>query len=174
MNKRSEIGYIQKAHGLKGEVFLKTFDADVAYLSKGLELFLDSAAYQISTFRKVTGGVIVKFSNVDDRNSSDLLKGKSVSVDSKLFADLSEGDDFYLNQLKGFQVILNGKSMGEVSGFASTEAHDLLRIVTSEGEVELPYVDFFISEIRHLDKEIHVDCPVELFDVSFFSGGAKK
>jgi len=174
MKNKSEIGYIQKAHGLKGELFFKPFGDDISYLSKKLEIFLAEEMYEISSFRKVTGGVIIKLNGVDDRNASDLLKAKTVSVDSSLFSELSDADGFYLNQLLGFSVFLDGQRKGEVSGFAETEAHDLLRITTETGEVEFPYVESFISEISNLKKELHVNCPAELFDTDFFSGGAKK
>ena len=172
MNKTIDIGYIQKAHGLKGEVFLKTFDGDSSFLKKGLEIFLDQKQFKISSFRLVTGGVILKLMGVEDRNSSDLLKGKTVCVKDQAFE--TNGEGFYLNRLMDFGVYLGAERKGKVSGFAQTEAHDLLRVQTDSGEIELPFVDTFIIEIKDLEKEIHVDCPIELFDADFFSGGAKK
>jgi len=170
----NEIGYIQKAHGLKGEVFFKPFDGELSYLSKNLEINLGDKSYTISGFRVVTGGAILKLAGVDDRNQSDLLKAKSVSLDANIFTELSGEDGLYLNQLMGFSVIMDGERKGEVSGFAETEAHDLLKVSTDMGEIELPYVDQFIIEIKDLEEEIHVKCPIELFDPAFFSGGAQK
>lgn len=174
MEKMSEIGYIQKAHGLKGEVFFKAHDGELSYLSKNLDVYLGGVQFTISSFREVTGGAILKLAGVDDRNGSDLLKAKAVSIDSEVFAELSDEEGLYLNQLLGFAVFMDGQKKGEVSGFAVTEAHDLLIITTDLGEIELPYVDSFINEIKNLEKELHVDCPVEIFDPEFFSGGAKK
>lgn len=174
MKKMSEIGYIQKAHGLKGEVFFKAYDQDLSYLSNNLEIRLADTSYLISSFRLVTGGAILKLAGVDDRNQSDLLKAKPVYVDAELFAELSSEGEIYLNQLLGFSVIMLGDKKGEVVGFAKTEAHDLLRIETESGEVEFPYVDQFIIEIKDLKRELHVSCPEDLFDPDFFSGGAKK
>ncbi len=169
-----EIGYIAKAHGLKGEVLLKVHDGDDEYLKVGLKVFLNEELFSIETLRRPKDGVLLKLEGVADRNQSELLKGKSVSVDSSVFSENLKEDEVYLNQLIGFGVHLKGKFMGEVSGFSETEAHDLLKVKLEEGGVvELPYVDQFISEINKIEKTIKVDCPDELFDFSFFNEAKK-
>lgn len=168
-----KIGFISKAHGIKGEIFLKIFDKEDSYLVKKTELFIRGEAYSIEQLRRANEGLIIKLSGVNTRNESELFRGSEVSVEAGIFKEGSDGK-VYLNQLKGFQVYLSGELKGVVCGFSETAAHDLLRVeLPSGGEVEIPYVDNFIDEIKETEKLIEVSCPVELFDEEFLSGAKK-
>lgn len=173
-----KIGYIAKAHGLKGEVLLKLFDSEDVYIKKGLSLDLGGKEYVIGGLRRPKEGVLLKFSGVDSRNDSELLKGLEVSVETSVFEEGLEDGEVYLNQLLGFKVYLvselEDELKGEISGFSKTEAHDLLRVeLVSGGEIEIPYVDKFLTEISKLERFVKVDCPKELFDLEFLTEANK-
>ncbi|MGH1469201.1 MAG: ribosome maturation factor RimM [Bdellovibrionales bacterium] len=168
-----KIGFISKAHGIKGEVFLKIFDKEDSYLTKKTELFIKEQAYSIEQLRRANEGLIIKLSGVSTRNDSELFRGAEVSVAADIFKETSDGKR-YLNQLKGFEVYLDGELKGTVCGFSETAAHDLLRVeLPSGGEVEIPYVEVFIAEVKEAEKLIAVNCPEELFDEDFLSGSKK-
>ncbi len=168
-----KIGYISKAHGIKGEVFLKIFDKEDSYLTKKVELFIKDQAYSIEQLRRANEGLIIQLSGVLTRNDSELFRGAEVSVSADVFKETNDGKR-YLNQLKGFQVSLNGELKGTVCGFSETAAHDLLRVeLLSGAEVEIPYVDAFIGEVKEAEKLVEVNCPEELFDEDFLSGAKK-
>ncbi len=173
-NKLIKIGFILKAHGIKGEVFLKIFDKDDSYITEETKLILNGEAYNIKNLRKVNGGIIVKLLGVDTRNDSELLKGLQVFVEEDVFKNFLKEGEVYLNQLKGFKVFLKKDLKGLVSGFSQTAAHDLLVVeLISGGFVEIPYVDSFIIKINKLEEIIKVDCPKELFDQDFLNGVKK-
>lgn len=171
--KRIEIGYIQKAHGIKGEVFLKLYDEGGDFLKAGQEVYLKDKVHALTQVRKVPQGFILKLKEVTTRNESELLKASKVYVSSDLFADEAKG--FYLNQLLGFDLLFKGEVKGQVVGFGLTDAHDLLRVRLSglQDEIEIPYVDNFILNINKLGKNIEVECPEELFDLEFFNEAKK-
>ena len=162
-----EIGYIQKAHGIKGEVFFKPYDEGVDYLKTGQQIRLGEVDFTLLQARVVPSGVILRLKEVTTRNESELLRASKVYVSSEVFGE-SEGG-FYLNQLLNFDVIFKGAVKGQVVGFGLTDAHDLLRVRLSglEDQVEIPYVDNFVLKINKLDKNIEVNCPEELFDLEF-------
>ncbi len=173
-NKLLKIGFILKAHGIKGEVFLKIFDKEDSYIKEGIKLVLDAKTYVVKKLRRASGGLIVKLIGVDTRNHSDLLKGFEVFVGKDVFKNSLKNKEVYLNQLKGFKIFLKEDLKGVVSGFSQTPAHDLLVVdLISGGVVEIPYVSSFIIEINNLEKTIKVNCPKDLFDEDFLSGAKK-
>lgn len=173
MKELTKIGFISKAHGIKGEVFIRLFDKEDSYLTKKVELVIKEKAYAIEKLRRAKDGLIIKLKDVDTRNDSETFKGLEVFVVSSVFQE-NTGDGVYLNQLKGFEVYLAKELKGKVSGFSETAAHDLLVIeLETEGEVEIPYVESFIENIDKDSKKIYVTCPEELFDTDFLNGAKK-
>ncbi len=173
MKELSKIGFISKAHGIKGEVFIKIFDKEDSYLNKEVKLVIKNEAYTIENLRRSKDGLIVKLKNVNTRNDSETFRGLEVFIDTCIFKTV-EGEKFYLNQLKGFEVYSTKDLKGKVVGFSETAAHDLLVVeVSLGGEVEIPYVEAFIKEVDKKNKKITVNCPEELFDTDFLSGVKK-
>lgn len=163
-----EIGYIAKAHGIKGELFLKLFDEDTDswFLDVGI-LYIGKEEFKISKARPHQNGYILILSNVVDRNKAELLKGKTASVTESFFSEKNNTDEYFLNQIKDFEVYLNQDYKGRVSGFSSTQAHEIIGVKTESGEFEIPWVESFIKEINFEKQAINLDCPKELFEADF-------
>lgn len=170
-----EIGYIAKAHGLKGNIIVKLYDKEADYLYEGLEVFLDEEIYVIESFKIGGAGLNIKLKDVETRNNSELLKGKKLSIHSSLFKNLNEKGEIYLNQYLGFKVFLENELKGKISGFLNTPAHDLFEVsLDSGGVVELPFVNEFIANIDMTKKEVVFNCPKDLFNPDFFKAEKKK
>lgn len=170
-----EIGYIKKAHGIKGEVLLALYDEDFSFLDKGIKLRLKSEVYKILKMRPHKEGLILLLEGVSDRNTSEGLKGKKVSLSNKIFENLRSKSELYLNQLKNYSVVNSSGDTARVVGFAETKAHDLLILeLKNGGQGEIPYVEKFIFEINHEEQKIFTDCPAELFKSGFLNSSKKE
>ena len=73
------VGLIRNAQGIRGEVVIEPLtDAPDAVLASGRRVFVGDDPMNVESARPFKGGVMVKFSQVADRNAAELLRGKYV------------------------------------------------------------------------------------------------
>ena len=175
MKNHIEIGFIKKPKGLKGEVVVVLHDNDSSFLAPGDGLGLDEENQLIiKSLKKYRDAYIFTFEGVEDRNQSDLLKGKKLFISNELAVSLNNDEEVFLVTLLGYNLFNNGKQVGEVSGFSKTKAHDLVRVRLNDGAVvEVPWVENFIGELDHTKKNVHLNAPDELLDANFLEPGKK-
>ncbi|EJW21248.1 hypothetical protein IMCC14465_10440 [alpha proteobacterium IMCC14465] len=124
------VGAIAGAHGVKGDVRIKTFTEDP----------MDIAAYGVlsdeagqTTFEILTTypdkmGARVRFRNVTSRSHAETLKGTRLYIDRENLPDL-EDEDFYHADLIGLVAVTDqGETLGEVKAVHNFGAEDLLDI----------------------------------------------
>jgi len=100
-----QLAVIGAAHGIKGEVRVKTYTGDPLDLAS-YGLLYDKAGheYEILSIRPSKTVVVVRFAGVDDRNAAEALNGTELYVDhAQLPQDLDE-DEFYYTDLIGLDV----------------------------------------------------------------------
>jgi len=146
-----ELGYIAKAHGVRGQV-KAVFDVmdlrDYAgekhfYLAKGEEpLFRLS----VKTFQ-ITGdkSALITFAEVTDRNGAEDLRGHTLFFPEAELPALPEGH-FYYFEVIGFQIVdENLGQLGTVKGFQESVAQDILVMDYLDREVLIPVTDEFVG-----------------------------
>jgi|GEM_PF-2646427 len=190
-----EIGYIKKPKGLKGELIAVLHDRDGSFISSNSKVYLDiNTHYSVQTFKPYKDAFILKLDSVDDRNQSDLFKGKKIFITKEYAKTLNTEDDVFLATLIDYKVFNKSLLIGKLVGFLNTKAHDIIQVETldtdkdtKEGQknkttvvnedslslLELPWVSQFIQNINHNKKEIFLDAPEELLDPDFLSTSKK-
>lgn len=166
------VGWVQSAHGIRGELFvrLKAGQADWLGEVKSLSLVKPGEAefskFEIEKISPHKGGLIVRLKDWRDRNQAELWRKSSVYISEDLL-EAEEGETIFLKQVLGFAVIdLEGKALGVIRGFASNGSQDLLRVYPSSGgEALIPFVDAFIRHIDFDKQELTMDLPSGLFDL---------
>jgi 16S rRNA processing protein RimM len=152
-----EIGYIARAHGIRGEICAIPHDPASTTLESVERIYLGETAYQVLGCRPITDGYLLRLAGIVDRNAAELLRGKTLSVDRSA-VPIEEGEVF-LADLIGYAVQLpDGTAWGEISGI---EMGFQDRLVIRDGNVErlLPYVDEFVGEIDTERRIVHVTPP---------------
>jgi len=152
-----EIGYIARAHGIRGEICAVPHDPESTTLERVEQVVLGGTAYQVLGCRPVNDGYLLRLAGVTDRNTAERLRGSTVSVD-RAAVPLEEGEVF-LSDLIGFAVRLpDGSAWGEVTG---VELGFQDRLVIRDGDIErlLPYVDEFVAAIDVEARIVHVTPP---------------
>ncbi len=165
MSERVVVGYVVKAHGVKGELRVRT---DSAVVLGAKELFLGDqhVAWKIRHARRERDDLLIELHGVDDRNAADALRGQTVSL---LRSELPEPDDdeVYVTDLIGCQVVdLAGTVLGSVRSSYFGGAHELLDVVDSTGrEFLLPFVDGIVVEVDVQGRRVVCDPPPGLVDL---------
>jgi 16S rRNA processing protein RimM len=156
-----KVGVIIGAHGIRGEVKLKSFTAEPkAIASYGPLLSAQGEAFEITRLKLQVEDFICTLKNVLDRNRAEELKGTELFITR---AQLS-ADELYLNDLIGVAVFDKDISIGTVIGFENFGAGDLID-VKIEGRADtvlIPNTKAFVLEAS-VDKVV-VDLPDDYLD----------
>lgn len=155
-----QLAVIGAAHGIKGEVRVKTYTGDPLDLgSYGLLYDASGKSYEILTIRPSKTVVVVRFAGVDDRNAAEALNGKELYVDhAQLPQDLDE-DEFYYTDLIGLTVRdREGTIYGKVSAVFNFGGGDVLEIKESgKKPVLIPFTLVSVPEILMAEGAILID-----------------
>ena len=155
-----QLAVIGAAHGIKGEVRVKTYTGDPLDLgSYGLLYDASGKSYEILSIRPSKTVVVVRFAGIDDRNAAEALNGKELYVDhAQLPQDLDE-DEFYYTDLIGLTVRdSEGVSYGKVSAVFNFGGGDVLEIKESgKKPVMIPFTLTSVPEILMDEGAILID-----------------
>lgn len=144
------VGVISSAHGIKGNIIVKSYTDPIDNILK-LKLLDDkNVNFPIKKIRTTPkGSIICKHDNCLDRNQAESLIG------TKLYCmrnDLprTDIDEFYFEDLKNLQVMnLSGKKIGIILEIFNFGAGDLVEIKFSNGSGTefYPFTKEFFPEI---------------------------
>jgi len=149
--KHVELGWVAKAHGLRGEVSIRLHWPQSQVLSEVDRVLVQDEAgdrwLEVQSARPCARGMLVKFAGIDDRDSADRLRGARVSVDRAALPEPEE-DEYYLADLLGARVEEPSGCVGEVVEVRVHATVDTIIIRTPAGElVEQPLVEPWIDAI---------------------------
>lgn len=158
------------AHGLKGEVRLKTYTADpLAIGDYGPLEAADGRAFRVTAVRPAARGaadmVIARLSGVDDRTAAETLTGHDLSVPRDRLPPPAE-DDYYHADLIGLAAITReGRRLGTVVAVPNHGSGDLLEIARgSGGTVLVPFTRSAVPEVDIAGGRVVIDPPPGLLD----------
>jgi 16S rRNA processing protein RimM len=150
---------IGAAHGIKGELRVKTFTGDPLALGDYGPLYAgDGRAFEIETIRPAGEMVVVRFRGLRDRTAAEGLTGTELFVDrSALPAE--EEDEFYHADLVGLTIRdETGAEAGKVIAVQNYGGGDILEI-TFQGRKGLliPFSQAAVPEVDVPGGFIRVD-----------------
>ena len=141
------IGRITGAHGIRGEVKLRSFTADPAAIASYSPLeTAKGAMIEVVKIRPQKDGFIAVLKGVSDRNASEALRGTELFVPRQRLP-APEENEVYVHDLIGRPVVLaDGKPLGEVVGIENYGASDLIdvRIAGRKDTVLIPFAAGFV------------------------------
>lgn len=145
-----QMAVIGAAHGIKGELRVKTFTADPLALGDYGPLYSrDGRAFEVIDIRPANTVVIVRFKNVKDRNAAEALAGTELFIDRSALPDEGEEDEFYHADLIGLAVKdETGATIGKVSAVQNFGGGDILEIVhAGKKGVLIPFTQAAVPDI---------------------------
>jgi 16S rRNA processing protein RimM len=151
------VGLIRKAQGIRGEVVVEPFTdkPDVVFAS-GSRVFAGTTDGNLAVTRDVMGqeesptltvaasrpfkkGMIVKFEELEDRDSAELWRGRYLLAPFSELPPLDE-NEVYLHDLVGMRAESpQGELIGTVSTYYELPQGIMLDIQTARGSVLVPY-----------------------------------
>ncbi len=159
------VGVITGAHGIRGEVKLRSFTAVPDALARYSPLLTATGAkVEIAKLRPQKDGFIAVLKGVTDRNAAEALKGTELLVPRGRLPPPDTGE-VYVADLIGRRVVLaDGTALGQIVDVANYGAGDLIdvRVEGRRDTVLIPFADGFVTESE--GAEIVVDLPAGFLD----------
>jgi len=130
------------AHGVTGEVRLKSFTDDLSAYRQ-----FNGGTLTLKSVRDGSNGVIARFAEVADRNAAEALRGTELTVPRSALPPLGDGEYYHVD-LIGLAVITDaGTPVGTVITVENFGAGDILEIEQPDGSrFMVPVTQAEISE----------------------------
>ena len=156
------LGVVVAAHGIRGEVRLKSFAADPMDIGAYGPLSDEAGTRQwrIEPRAESKGVVIARIEGIGDRNAAEALKGLRLFVDRNALPATAERE-WYQADLIGLAVV--GKDVrdwGRVLGFHDYGAGSSMEVSGSNGKpVVVPFTRATVGEVDLRQGRIVIDPP---------------
>jgi 16S rRNA processing protein RimM len=174
------VGKVKDAHGIRGEIFVVLFAGEAAWLDQleSIRLVSDRSTsdgaisqkdpnetreFKVKSARLHKNGLIIKSSDIVDRNMAESLKGLLLEIPSAFLVS-APGETIYLSEVKGFRVITEQQGeVGCITAFWNNGAQDLLVVTAQNGtEYDIPFVEDFVAHIDFEAGKVHMNLPYGL------------
>lgn len=164
---RVRVGYVRRAHGLRGDVIVRPQSDDPDRFTLGAAFLSDEdppRRLTVAEIREHKEGLLLRFEEVRDRNAADAMRGVTITIAADERRRLEE-DEFWPEDLVGLAAVDRlGEELGTINGVISGSAQDRLVVATSSGvHVEVPFVAALVPEIDQAASRIVIDPPPGLF-----------
>jgi 16S rRNA processing protein RimM len=158
------VAQIGGAHGLRGEVKLKSFTADPMALTGYGPLTTEdgSATFEIEAVRAAKDHLIARFRGVGDRDTAERLANVRLFVARERLPPLA-ADEFYHADLIGLTAVTaDGSEIGTVVAVHDFGAGDIVEVLPAGGgtSIMLPFTAAFVPSVDLANRRIVV-APLE-------------
>jgi 16S rRNA processing protein RimM len=134
------VGQIGAAHGVRGEVRLRSFTAaPEAITSYGPLESEDGRVFEIESLRPAKDHFVARLAGIADRDAAERLANAKLYVPRERLPELDQPDEFYHADLVGLAVLdRTGQRLGSVVGVHNFGAGDLIEVkLDTGGKTEL-------------------------------------
>lgn len=155
-----QMAVIGAAHGIRGELRVKTFTGDPLALADYGPLYSrDGRAFEIVDLRQQGNVLVVRFKGINDRNAAEALNGTQLSVDRSALPDDLEEGEFYHADLVGLSVKDDaGAVIGKVAAVQNYGGGDILAVTLAMGgEALIPFTQAAVPDVSIVGGYIVVD-----------------
>ncbi len=156
------VGAIAGAHGVRGDVRLKSFCADPKAIATYQPLVDESGRrWRFHIKGPVKGGFLARFEGVEDREAAEALRGTRLYVPREALPPLGE-DEFYHADLLGLMVTdTGGATIGRIKAVFDHGAGDILeiRLANSPKTALLPFTRSFVPTVDIAGGRLVIDPP---------------
>jgi 16S rRNA processing protein RimM len=164
MGERVCIAQFGAAHGVRGEVRLKSFTADPMDVTRYGELELEdgSRTFRIEAARPQKDMLVVRLAGVRDRNTAETLTNRKLFVPRDRLPAAEEGE-FYHADLIGLAVTTrDGAPFGTVIAVHDFGAGDILEIKPATGpSIMLPFTEAAVPVVDIAGRTLVIEPPGE-------------
>lgn len=161
------LGQISTAHGLRGEVLIKTYTGEPKAIGAYGALVDETGSrrFDVKVVRVTEKGVIARIGGIDDRTAAERIKGIKLYVARAQLPDAGEGEYYHADLIGLDAVTEGGEKIGHVLAVQNFGASDLLEI-RLEGSIKtelIPFTDACVPTVDIAGRRIVVRMP-EMID----------
>jgi 16S rRNA processing protein RimM len=163
------IGYVRKAHGIRGDVLVRGLVSDAADRFTSVTSLTTGdpvpRVFRVTASTPHSGDHILHLEGIDTRNDAEALIGTQFVVPATERRALDDGE-WWAEDLVGCEVVdQDGTRLGTVTEVVTGAAQDRLVVTTDEGVMgEVPFVDPLVPMVDVAERRIVVDLPPGLLD----------
>jgi 16S rRNA processing protein RimM len=151
MNRKICVGVIMGAHGVRGEVRLRSFtdDPESIFAYKPVTDEEGKRAFTLKRKGMMKDHFIVSLKGVTDRNAAEALRGTELFVERAILPPAGKGE-YYEADLVGLAAKTeDGKTLGKVLALHDYGAGTFLEIEPVKGKsFMLPFTDAFVPDVN--------------------------
>jgi 16S rRNA processing protein RimM len=146
------VGYVARAHGLTGELGIRTFDAGSDALDAVERVVLRSPEgvereFAVLGSRPASKEVLLTLDSVEGRSAAEGLRGSTVLVYREDLSPPAEGE-YFQGDLVGLSAVSpEGEALGKVDEVWNAGPVPTLVIRGQRGELLIPFADEFVSQV---------------------------
>ncbi len=164
------LGQIGAAHGVRGEVRLRSFTSNPAAIANyGPLESEDGRVFAIESLRPAKDHFVARLAGICDRNAAEQLTNIKLYVPRDRLPEPVEADEFYHADLVGLAVVDRaGQKLGTVVAIHNFGAGDLIEVRQAEGEPTqmLPFDEATVPEVDFAAGQMVVAAPEGTFTPS--------
>jgi 16S rRNA processing protein RimM len=160
------VAQLGAAHGLRGEVRLRSFTAEpMAVKDYGPLESDDGQTFRIEALRPAKDILIARLAGIADRNAAERLRNLRLYV-PRARLPAPEADEFYHADLIGLAAVApDGRRLGTVVALQNFGAGDLVEVKLAGGAtVLLPFTKAGVPEVDVAGGRVVVDLPESALD----------
>ena len=161
------LGVITGAHGIRGEVRLKSFTGDPeAITAYGPLATSHGETVQISALKPAKSGFIARLAGITDRNAAEALAGTELRLARAKLPPSGEGEFYHADLLGLTAEMADGTPYGEIVAIHDFGAGDLLEIRRAgTGKTELiPFTQTCVPVVDIENRRVVVAPPEAMED----------
>ena len=150
--KRVLLGSFANAHGIRGEVQVRTYTGTPESIASYGPLSDKSGTrtFKLKVVRVTDKGIIARVEDVSDRNAAEALKGIELYLDRAKLPAADEGEYYHADLIGLRAVSPEGGEIGNVIAVANFGAGDLLEVQLAGGTAT-EYVPFTAACVPSVD-----------------------
>ena len=151
MEQRFQVGVITSTHGVRGEVKVFPTTDDASRFKKLKKVLLDTGKedveLEITSVKFFKNMVILKFKGIDDMDTANKYRQKSLYVTRENAVKLKK-NEYFIADLIGMAVTSDeGEDLGTIEDVLQTGANDVYVIAKDGEEILLPAIKDCIKEV---------------------------
>jgi 16S rRNA processing protein RimM len=146
------LGQIINAHGIRGELRVRSFTADPAAIADygPLSTIAGDRRFALKIVRVTDKGIIARIKGVDDRTAAEALQGTELYVDRALLPGATT-DEYYHADLIGLRAQTpDGETIGRIVSVQNFGAGDLIEMLPDAGGPS-EFIPFEKAWVPHVD-----------------------
>lgn len=158
------LGHIADAHGIRGEVLLKSYTEPPENIAAYGPLWDEANnQFKIKDIKPAKKGLIARLENITSRDQAEALKGTKLYVSREILPEDKEDDSWYHVDLIGLKVYEKDQHIGEVIAVPNFGAGDLLEVKLKDSRQTLliPFTKDYVPEVDIKAGSIHIVQPEE-------------